>query len=126
MDFFQIIRERRWKEVTAVFNFPSTATNASFVLRKYYVSLLHHYEQLYFFKARGWVPMSSGVFIRQPALASTIIIKNSISDKPIFARFFDESIHTSGSNSENRIFAANTRNPSGRPPSTKDNCFRID
>ncbi|KAF5452130.1 hypothetical protein F2P56_027162 [Juglans regia] len=55
----RVIRERRWKEVTAVFNFPCTATNASFVLRKYYFSLLHHYEQIYFFKARGWVPISS-------------------------------------------------------------------
>ncbi|KAK5793852.1 hypothetical protein F383_22153 [Gossypium arboreum] len=55
----KIVRERRWKEVTAVFNFPSTATNASFVLRKYYVSLLHHYEQIYFFKARGWIPVPS-------------------------------------------------------------------
>lgn len=55
----KIIRERRWKEVTAVFSFPSTATNASFVLRKYYVSLLHHYEQIYFFKAQGWAPISA-------------------------------------------------------------------
>ncbi|GMY26816.1 high mobility group B protein 15 [Fagus crenata] len=54
----KIIRERRWKEVTAVFNFPSTATNASFVLRKYYFSLLHHYERIYFFKAQG-PPVSS-------------------------------------------------------------------
>ncbi|XP_010274039.1 PREDICTED: high mobility group B protein 15-like isoform X2 [Nelumbo nucifera] len=52
----KIIRERRWKDVTAVFNFPSTATNASFVLRKYYVSLLHHYEQIYLFQAKGWIP----------------------------------------------------------------------
>ncbi|KAJ4955174.1 hypothetical protein NE237_011957 [Protea cynaroides] len=50
----QVIRERRWKEVTAVFSFPSTATNASFVLRKYYISLIHHYEQIYFFRAQGW------------------------------------------------------------------------
>ncbi|KAE8668090.1 High mobility group B protein 15 [Hibiscus syriacus] len=55
----KLVRERRWKEVTAIFNFPSTATNASFVLRKYYVSLLHHYEQIYFFKARGWIPVPS-------------------------------------------------------------------
>ncbi|KAJ4968019.1 hypothetical protein NE237_014720 [Protea cynaroides] len=60
----QIIRERRWKEVTAVFSFPATATNASFVLRKYYISLLHHYEQIYFFGAQGWtspppVPLQS-------------------------------------------------------------------
>ncbi|KAL7209610.1 hypothetical protein ACSBR1_031214 [Camellia fascicularis] len=52
----KILKERRWKEVTAVFSFPSTATNASFVLRKYYGTLLHHYEQIYFFKAKGWSP----------------------------------------------------------------------
>ncbi|XP_011649095.1 high mobility group B protein 15 isoform X4 [Cucumis sativus] len=55
----KVIRERRWKEVTSVFNFPSTATNASFVLRKYYISLLHHFEQIYFFKAVGWTPVTS-------------------------------------------------------------------
>ncbi|KAK8608986.1 hypothetical protein V6N13_025295 [Hibiscus sabdariffa] len=55
----KLVRERRWKQVTAMFNFPSTATNASFVLRKYYVSLLHHYEQIYFFKACGWIPVPS-------------------------------------------------------------------
>ncbi|KAK9288775.1 hypothetical protein L1049_017239 [Liquidambar formosana] len=55
----KIIRERRWKEVTAVFSFPSTATNASFVLRKYYASLLHHYEQIYFFKSKGWTPITA-------------------------------------------------------------------
>ncbi|XP_011045686.1 PREDICTED: high mobility group B protein 15 [Populus euphratica] len=54
----KIIRQKRWKEVTSVFNFPSTATNASFVLRKYYGSLLQHYEQLYYFKARSWSPVS--------------------------------------------------------------------
>lgn len=48
----KIIKERRWKEVTAIFNFPSTATNASFVLRKYYQSLLRDYEQIYFFRSQ--------------------------------------------------------------------------
>ena len=57
----QIIKERKWKDVTAVFNFPSTATNASFVLRKYYASLLFHYEQLYYFKAPGWSPTASSM-----------------------------------------------------------------
>lgn len=51
----KVIGDRRWREVTAVFSFPSTATNASFVLRKYYMSLLHHYEQIYFFGSQGWV-----------------------------------------------------------------------
>ena len=50
----KIIKDRKWKEVTLVFNFPSTATNASFVLRKYYTSLLYHYEQIYYFKAQSW------------------------------------------------------------------------
>ncbi|KAJ6734489.1 HIGH MOBILITY GROUP B PROTEIN 15 [Salix purpurea] len=68
----KIIRERRWKEVTGVFNFPSTATNASFVLRKYYGSLLRHYEQLYYFKARSWspaspVPLQSSLISQSPA-----------------------------------------------------------
>jgi len=59
----QIIRERKWKDVTSVFNFPSTATNASFVLRKYYASLLYHYEQIYYFKSREWDPTAPGNFI---------------------------------------------------------------
>ncbi|KAI0492744.1 hypothetical protein KFK09_027020 [Dendrobium nobile] len=44
----------KWREVTNAFNFPSSATNASFILRKYYISLLRHYEQIYFFRAKGW------------------------------------------------------------------------
>ncbi|XP_011091442.1 high mobility group B protein 15 [Sesamum indicum] len=52
----KVVKDRKWKEVTAVFSFPSSATNASFILRKYYVSLLYHYEQIYFFKAKCWAP----------------------------------------------------------------------
>ncbi|KAL1807174.1 hypothetical protein ACET3Z_030242 [Daucus carota] len=50
----RVLGEKRWKEVTATFSFPSSATNASFILRKYYLSLLQHYEQVYYFKAKGW------------------------------------------------------------------------
>ncbi|XP_059666607.1 high mobility group B protein 10-like [Cornus florida] len=46
----KVIRDRKWKEVIGVFNFPSTITSASFVLRKYYLSLLYHFEQVYFFR----------------------------------------------------------------------------
>ncbi|KAG6634812.1 hypothetical protein CIPAW_12G142500 [Carya illinoinensis] len=45
-----IIRDRKWKEVIVAFNFPTTVTSASFVLRKYYLSLLYHFEQVYFHK----------------------------------------------------------------------------
>eukprot|EP01018_Ginkgo_biloba_P025376 Gb_18463 [translate_table: standard] len=53
-----VIKDRKWKEITGVFNFPPTATNASFVLRKYYISLLHRYEQVYFFGAQGQLVLS--------------------------------------------------------------------
>ncbi|KAL2475929.1 High mobility group B protein 10 [Abeliophyllum distichum] len=46
----KVIRDRRWKEVTGAFDFPSSITSASFVLRKYYLSLLYHFEQVYYFR----------------------------------------------------------------------------
>lgn len=51
--------ENRWREVTGSFTFPATATNASFMLKKYYMSLLYHFEQLYFFGAQGWYQQES-------------------------------------------------------------------
>ncbi|KAG6475803.1 hypothetical protein ZIOFF_065032 [Zingiber officinale] len=55
----KVVSEKRWREVTAAFSFPSTATNASFILRKYYLSLLHHYEQIYLFGAERWNPLNA-------------------------------------------------------------------
>ncbi|CAN7055625.1 unnamed protein product [Brassica oleracea var. botrytis] len=55
----KIIHERRWKEVTSKFDFPATATNASFVMRKYYFSLLNNYEQIYFFRTNSQMPPDS-------------------------------------------------------------------
>ncbi|CAN8295556.1 unnamed protein product [Cochlearia groenlandica] len=55
----KIVSEKKWKEVTATFVFPPTATNASYVLRKYYFSLLNNYEQIYFFKSNGQIPPDS-------------------------------------------------------------------
>ncbi|XVE80653.1 hypothetical protein DITRI_Ditri14bG0156100 [Diplodiscus trichospermus] len=46
----KVIRDRRWKEVVVAFRFPTTITSASFVLRKYYLSLLYHFEQVYYFR----------------------------------------------------------------------------
>ncbi|KAH9294152.1 hypothetical protein KI387_040643 [Taxus chinensis] len=53
-----VIKDRKWKEITLVFNFPPTTTSASFVLRKYYFYLLHQYEQVYFFQRKGPVVTS--------------------------------------------------------------------
>jgi len=49
----QVIKDRKWKELTVAFNFPSTASGAAYILRKYYIGLLHHYEQVYYFRAQG-------------------------------------------------------------------------
>ncbi|CAK9206957.1 unnamed protein product [Sphagnum troendelagicum] len=49
----QVIKDRKWKELTFAFNFPNTATSAAYILRKYYIGLLHHYEQVYYFRAEG-------------------------------------------------------------------------
>lgn len=52
----QVIKDRKWKEITCVFNFAPTTTSASFVLRKYYIALLRYYEHVYFFQAQGQLP----------------------------------------------------------------------
>ncbi|GJY30676.1 ARID DNA-binding domain, high mobility group box domain protein, partial [Tanacetum coccineum] len=49
----EIVSDRRWREVMAVFKFGPTITNASFVLRKAYLSLLYHFEQVYFFRKKS-------------------------------------------------------------------------
>ncbi|CAK9180726.1 unnamed protein product [Ilex paraguariensis] len=45
----KVIRDRKWKDVIVGLN-PSTITSASFVLRKFYLSLLYHFEQAYYFR----------------------------------------------------------------------------
>ncbi|XP_020577918.1 high mobility group B protein 15-like [Phalaenopsis equestris] len=65
----KVIGDRRWREITNAFNFPSSATNASFVLRKYYISLLRHFEQVYFFRAKGWsIPSSVSLSTTQASI----------------------------------------------------------
>ncbi|KAI9113290.1 hypothetical protein K1719_015815 [Acacia pycnantha] len=49
----KVVAEKKWREVGNVFRFSPTTTSASFVLRKHYMNLLYHYEQVHFFKARG-------------------------------------------------------------------------
>ncbi|KAG9143934.1 hypothetical protein Leryth_016128 [Lithospermum erythrorhizon] len=46
----KVIRDRRWREVTATFKFPPSLTSGSFSLRKCYLSLLYHFEQVYYFR----------------------------------------------------------------------------
>nr|XP_043634136.1 high mobility group B protein 15-like [Erigeron canadensis] len=53
----KVLEEKKWRDVTNCFDFPASATNASFILRKYYMSLIHHFEEVYYFKAKAWTPV---------------------------------------------------------------------
>ncbi|XP_008781236.1 high mobility group B protein 9 [Phoenix dactylifera] len=65
----KVILEKRWRDVIAAFGFPPTTTSASYVLRKYYLSLLHHYEQVYFFGAQGApIPPSASSLTKTPKI----------------------------------------------------------
>ncbi|KAJ4774921.1 High mobility group family [Rhynchospora pubera] len=63
----KVIKERKWRDIIAEFKFPRTTTSAAYVLRKYYLSLLHHFEQLYFFGANGpMAPPSASLQTKTP------------------------------------------------------------
>jgi len=43
------------------FNFKDTITSASFVVRKSYLSMLYHFEQVYYFGKQGFPPQTPGM-----------------------------------------------------------------
>ncbi|CAN1127496.1 High mobility group B protein 9, partial [Linum perenne] len=49
----KVVAEKKWREVGIVFQFSPTTTSASFVLRKHYLNLLYHYEQVHLFRIQG-------------------------------------------------------------------------
>ncbi|KAL5557790.1 hypothetical protein UlMin_034001 [Ulmus minor] len=51
--FEKVVEEKKWREVGAKFMFSPTTTSASFVLRKHYLNLLFHFEQVHFFNMQG-------------------------------------------------------------------------
>ena len=48
-----VITRKQWVLVCDPFNFPQSFTNRSFVIKKLYITALHHYEQLYFHRRQG-------------------------------------------------------------------------
>lgn len=48
-----VIARKQWVLVCDPFNFPQSFTNRSFVIKKLYITALHHYEQLYFHRRQG-------------------------------------------------------------------------
>ncbi|MCE0482448.1 hypothetical protein HAX54_041238 [Datura stramonium] len=51
----KVLGDKRLDEVALVFSYPSS-TNASYLLREYYISLLFHFERVYYLEELFWTP----------------------------------------------------------------------
>ncbi|KAI3507146.1 hypothetical protein L1887_21963 [Cichorium endivia] len=49
--FDEVVKLKKWREVSAIFGFSTTTTSASYSLRNRYLKLLYHYELVYFLTA---------------------------------------------------------------------------
>ncbi|KAH1253511.1 High mobility group B protein 10 [Glycine soja] len=70
----KVIVDRKWKEVILTFNFKDTITSASFVVRKSYLSMLYHYEQVYYFGRQGIPPPTPGLNPNSKMVAESMIM----------------------------------------------------
>ncbi|KAL3641048.1 hypothetical protein CASFOL_016016 [Castilleja foliolosa] len=53
----KVVTEKKWREISSVFDFSPTTTSASYALRKHYSTLLLHYEHVYFFTIQTGTPL---------------------------------------------------------------------
>ncbi|KAK7401463.1 hypothetical protein VNO78_12972 [Psophocarpus tetragonolobus] len=83
----KVIVDRKWKEVILSFNFKDTITSASFVVRKSYLSMLYHFEQVYCFGKQGIPPPTPGLMIRgqsgHPCSSTTDSEAAAVNDSPV-------------------------------------------
>lgn len=84
----QVIVDRKWKEVVLTFNFKETITSASFMVRKSYLSMLYHFEQVYYFGKKGIPPPTPDLMIRgqssgHPHSSTTIPEDAALNDSPV-------------------------------------------
>ncbi|EPS62946.1 high mobility group family, partial [Genlisea aurea] len=56
----KVVSEKKWREISSVFDFSPTTTSASYALRKHYFSILYRYELLYFLKSSPMPHQISG------------------------------------------------------------------
>ncbi|KAG8378013.1 hypothetical protein BUALT_Bualt08G0093900 [Buddleja alternifolia] len=56
----KVVTEKKWREISTVFDFSPTTTSASYALRKHYFTLLYRYELAYFFRLQGSMLNSTG------------------------------------------------------------------
>ncbi|KAJ6736462.1 HIGH MOBILITY GROUP B PROTEIN 9 [Salix viminalis] len=78
----KVVAEKKWREVGSVFCFSATTTSASFVLKKHYLSLLYHYEQVHFFKIQGPVSAPAVAFPLSSSPSKTELAIVEYSPKP--------------------------------------------
>ncbi|KAG7587215.1 ARID DNA-binding domain [Arabidopsis thaliana x Arabidopsis arenosa] len=70
----KVVAEKKWREVGGVFRFSATTTSASFVLRKHYLNLLFHYEQVHLFTARGPLLHPTATFHANPSTSKEMAL----------------------------------------------------
>ncbi|KAL6317402.1 hypothetical protein AAG906_030155 [Vitis piasezkii] len=83
--YHKVVMDKKWREVSSVFNFSPTTTSASYVLRKHYYNILRKYERAYFLKgpplnATASIPVSDLSNLQQTADA-----RRNASNPPIGA-----------------------------------------
>ncbi|KAJ7551407.1 hypothetical protein O6H91_06G013900 [Diphasiastrum complanatum] len=49
----QVIKLKKWNHIFAAFGLPTRVLSQPYFFRKHYSNLLHHYEQVYFFRREG-------------------------------------------------------------------------
>ncbi|KAK7322340.1 hypothetical protein VNO77_25719 [Canavalia gladiata] len=82
----KVIVDRKWKEVIMTFNFRDTITSGSFMVRKAYLSLLFHFEQVYYFRKQG-IPSSTPDPANRSLTSSSTNFRegDAVDDSPIQA-----------------------------------------
>ncbi|RDX89371.1 High mobility group B protein 10, partial [Mucuna pruriens] len=81
----KVIADRKWKEVVLTFNFKDTITSASFMVRKSYLSMLYHFEQVYYFGRQGIPPPTPDLMVRGQSSHpyTTIPEVAAVNDSPV-------------------------------------------
>ncbi|XP_061375457.1 high mobility group B protein 10 [Gastrolobium bilobum] len=82
----KVIADRKWKEVILMFKFRDTITSASFMVRRYYLSLLYHFEQVYYFRKQVPPSLTPEPLNRSLVNCSTTIREGAaVNDLPVQA-----------------------------------------
>ncbi|XP_021752740.1 high mobility group B protein 10-like isoform X1 [Chenopodium quinoa] len=87
----QVISDRKWEEVVSAFNF--VTIKRSFLLRKYYLSLLYHFEQAYFLKKKAPAVAITDAAEQITVIGSTMESTSDFNEKSASMSHLQASVH---------------------------------